>query len=102
MRSYPVRDMIMRRYDQELLGAPLWCTTTRRRAMDLRSEYHDTTEAGLRVVKRGKEATRSPEEFSYPKSKVSVRKELDSEEHHSATEADLSIANEGMQMQDNG
>ncbi|RRT44948.1 hypothetical protein B296_00037915 [Ensete ventricosum] len=25
MRRYPVRDMIMRRYDQELLGAPLWC-----------------------------------------------------------------------------
>ncbi|RZS04314.1 hypothetical protein BHM03_00034636 [Ensete ventricosum] len=22
-----MRDMIMRRYDQELLGAPLWCTT---------------------------------------------------------------------------
>ncbi|RWV98560.1 hypothetical protein GW17_00038583 [Ensete ventricosum] len=26
-RSCPVRDKIMRRYDQELLGAPLWCTT---------------------------------------------------------------------------
>ncbi|RZS12948.1 hypothetical protein BHM03_00044462 [Ensete ventricosum] len=26
-RSYPVRDKIMRRYDQELLGAPLWCMT---------------------------------------------------------------------------
>ncbi|RRT62883.1 hypothetical protein B296_00012697 [Ensete ventricosum] len=26
-RSCPVRDRIMRRYDQELLGAPLWCTT---------------------------------------------------------------------------
>ncbi|RWW59766.1 hypothetical protein BHE74_00033262, partial [Ensete ventricosum] len=26
-RSYPVRDKIMRRYDQELLGARLWCTT---------------------------------------------------------------------------
>ncbi|RZR93156.1 hypothetical protein BHM03_00021587 [Ensete ventricosum] len=24
-RSCPVRDKIMRRYDQELLGAPLWC-----------------------------------------------------------------------------
>ncbi|RWW32471.1 hypothetical protein GW17_00002842 [Ensete ventricosum] len=26
-QSCPVRDKIMRRYDQELLGAPLWCTT---------------------------------------------------------------------------
>ncbi|RZR81993.1 hypothetical protein BHM03_00008329 [Ensete ventricosum] len=26
-RSCPVRDKIMRKYDQELLGAPLWCTT---------------------------------------------------------------------------
>ncbi|RWW72811.1 hypothetical protein BHE74_00019352 [Ensete ventricosum] len=26
-RSCPVRDNIMRRYDQELLGAPLWCMT---------------------------------------------------------------------------
>ncbi|RWW24051.1 hypothetical protein GW17_00011668 [Ensete ventricosum] len=26
-RSCPVRDKIMQRYDQELLGAPLWCTT---------------------------------------------------------------------------
>ncbi|RZR82442.1 hypothetical protein BHM03_00008863 [Ensete ventricosum] len=26
-RSYPVRDKIMQRYDQELLGAPLCCTT---------------------------------------------------------------------------
>ncbi|RWW50146.1 hypothetical protein BHE74_00043617 [Ensete ventricosum] len=26
-RSCPVRDKIMRRYDQELLGAPLWCMT---------------------------------------------------------------------------
>ncbi|RRT64178.1 hypothetical protein B296_00010926 [Ensete ventricosum] len=26
-RSYPMRDRIMRRYDQELLGASLWCTT---------------------------------------------------------------------------
>ncbi|RZS26754.1 hypothetical protein BHM03_00060138 [Ensete ventricosum] len=36
-----------------------------------------------------------------PKSKASVRKEVDSEEHHSAAEADLSITKEGMQMQDN-
>ncbi|RWW18039.1 hypothetical protein GW17_00017993 [Ensete ventricosum] len=33
-----------------------------------------------------------------PKSKASVRKEVDSEEHHTAVEADLPIAKEGMQM----
>ncbi|RZR82014.1 hypothetical protein BHM03_00008351 [Ensete ventricosum] len=27
MQLCPVRNKIMRRYDQELLGAPLWCTT---------------------------------------------------------------------------
>ncbi|RWW64652.1 hypothetical protein BHE74_00028093 [Ensete ventricosum] len=37
-----------------------------------------------------------------PKSKASVRKEVDSEEHHSAIEADLLIAKEGMKMQGNG
>ncbi|RWW16948.1 hypothetical protein GW17_00019142 [Ensete ventricosum] len=37
-----------------------------------------------------------------PKSKASVRKEVDSEEHHSAAEADLLIVKEGMQMQGNG
>ncbi|RWV80613.1 hypothetical protein GW17_00058084 [Ensete ventricosum] len=36
-----------------------------------------------------------------PKSKASVRKEVDSEEHHSAAEADLPIIKEGMQMQGN-
>ncbi|RRT35956.1 hypothetical protein B296_00047752, partial [Ensete ventricosum] len=37
-----------------------------------------------------------------PKSKASVRKEVDSKERHSAVEADLPIAKEGMQMQVNG
>ncbi|RRT41210.1 hypothetical protein B296_00057051 [Ensete ventricosum] len=36
-----------------------------------------------------------------PKSKASVRKEVDSEEHHSAIDADLSIVKEGIQMQGN-
>ncbi|RWW00089.1 hypothetical protein GW17_00036964 [Ensete ventricosum] len=36
------------------------------------------------------------------KSKASIRKEVDSEEHHSAAEVDLPIAKEGMQMQVNG
>ncbi|RRT33303.1 hypothetical protein B296_00043506 [Ensete ventricosum] len=55
-----------------------------------------------RVVKKGEEAMTSPVGLSYPKSKASVRKEVDSEEHYSATEADLPIAKKGMQMQVNG
>ncbi|RZR75206.1 hypothetical protein BHM03_00051819, partial [Ensete ventricosum] len=39
---------------------------------------------------------------SVPKTKASVRKEVDSEEYHSAVEADLPIAKEGIQMQGNG
>ncbi|RWV87724.1 hypothetical protein GW17_00050252 [Ensete ventricosum] len=35
------------------------------------------------------------------KSKASVRKEMDSEERHNATEVDLLIAKEGMHMQGN-
>ncbi|RRT44334.1 hypothetical protein B296_00018709 [Ensete ventricosum] len=37
-----------------------------------------------------------------PKSKVLIRKEVDSEECHSAAEVDLSIAKKGMEMQSNG
>ncbi|RZS04692.1 hypothetical protein BHM03_00035073 [Ensete ventricosum] len=36
-----------------------------------------------------------------PKSKASVRNEMDSEECHSAVEADLPFAKKGMQMQGN-
>ncbi|RWW82394.1 hypothetical protein BHE74_00009135 [Ensete ventricosum] len=39
---------------------------------------------------------------STTQSKASVRKEVNSEEHHSAAEADLPIVKEGMQMQVNG
>ncbi|RWW65647.1 hypothetical protein BHE74_00027040 [Ensete ventricosum] len=54
-QSCPVRDKIMRRYDQELLGAPLWSAgsstsvnnTTIRRAVDSRGECHGPAEAGL-------------------------------------------------------
>ncbi|RZS20304.1 hypothetical protein BHM03_00052819 [Ensete ventricosum] len=47
------------------------------------------------VVERGEEATMSSKGLNYPKSKVSVRKEVDSEERHSAAEVDLPIAKEG-------
>ncbi|RWW53538.1 hypothetical protein BHE74_00039966 [Ensete ventricosum] len=77
--------------DQELLGAPLRLTSQRTRPKVLKQ-----------VVRRGEEATTSSEGLNYPKSKVSVRKEVDSEERHSAVEADLPIAKEATQMQDNG
>ncbi|RRT54872.1 hypothetical protein B296_00017014 [Ensete ventricosum] len=54
------------------------------------------------VVERDEKAMTSPEGLSYPKSKVSVRKEVDSEERHIIVEADLLIAKEEMQMQGNG
>ncbi|RRT31202.1 hypothetical protein B296_00058896, partial [Ensete ventricosum] len=59
---------------------------------------HNGVEAG------GQKGRGSDDESSgaqLPKSKASVRKEVDSEEHHSAADADLLIAKEGMQMQVN-
>ncbi|RZS26546.1 hypothetical protein BHM03_00059900 [Ensete ventricosum] len=159
-RSCPVRDMIMRRYDPELLGAPLWCTTqqeglwiqgvnvmilqrqvfvcaseltldesltnvaikeakenrtgtspaTRWRRPCMRVAVYLSIDQGelLRghssVEASGRKGRGSDDESSgaqLPKSKASVRKEVDSEEHHSATEADLPIAKEGMKMQGN-
>ncbi|RRT32532.1 hypothetical protein B296_00048748 [Ensete ventricosum] len=51
MRTYTVRDKIMRMYDQELLGFTLVYVTIRRRAMDSRSECHGTVETGLSCVR---------------------------------------------------
>ncbi|RZR72494.1 hypothetical protein BHM03_00014084 [Ensete ventricosum] len=54
---------------------------------------HSGIEAG------GRKGRENNDEFSgaqLPKSKASVRNEVDSEEHHSAVEADISIAKEGM------
>ncbi|RWW61637.1 hypothetical protein BHE74_00031307 [Ensete ventricosum] len=45
---------------------------------------------------------REPDKSEDKADKASVRKEVDSEERHSAVEADLPIAKEGMQMQVNG
>ncbi|RWW36556.1 hypothetical protein BHE74_00058410 [Ensete ventricosum] len=67
--------------DQELLGAPL-----------------SGVEAGGR---KGRGSDDESSGAQLPKSKASVRKEVDSEEHHSAVEADLPITKEGMQMQGN-
>ncbi|RZS06407.1 hypothetical protein BHM03_00037057 [Ensete ventricosum] len=138
-QSCPVRDKIMRRYDQELLGAPLWCMIGAAGELDCFSAHIRLREPGksedkadpatrwwrpcMRVAvclsidqgellgghsgveAGGRKGRGSDDESSgaqLPKSKASVRKEVDSEEHHSATEADLPIAKEGMQMQVNG
>ncbi|RWW52901.1 hypothetical protein BHE74_00040648 [Ensete ventricosum] len=87
-------DLIIQRYDRNgWRGGLLQCSYSLKGARQVRGQG--------RVVERGEEATTSPEGLSYPKSKASIRKEVDSEEHHSAAEADLPIVKEGTQMQDN-
>ncbi|RWV87490.1 hypothetical protein GW17_00050507 [Ensete ventricosum] len=60
---------------------------------------HNSVEAGGR---KGRGSDDESSGAQLPKSKASVRKEVDSEEHHSAVEADLLIMKEGMHMQGNG
>ncbi|RRT44226.1 hypothetical protein B296_00047595, partial [Ensete ventricosum] len=60
---------------------------------------HSGVEAGGR---KGRGSDDESSGAQLPKSKTSVRKEVDSEERHSAVEADLPIAKEGMKMQGNG
>ncbi|RWV79455.1 hypothetical protein GW17_00059411 [Ensete ventricosum] len=71
----------------------------RLREPDKSEDKADGVEAGGR---KGRGSDDESSGAQLPKSKVSVRKEVDSEEHHSAVEADLPIAKEGMQMQGNG
>ncbi|RWW50463.1 hypothetical protein BHE74_00043261, partial [Ensete ventricosum] len=59
----------------------------------------DGVEAGGR---KGRRSDDESSEAQLPKSKASVRKEVDSEEHYSVVEADLPIVKEEMQIQDNG
>ncbi|RZS05573.1 hypothetical protein BHM03_00036102 [Ensete ventricosum] len=60
---------------------------------------HSGVEAGGR---KGRGSDDESSGAQLPKSKASVRKEVDSEEHHSAAEADLPIVKEGIRMQGNG
>ncbi|RWV91159.1 hypothetical protein GW17_00046576 [Ensete ventricosum] len=60
---------------------------------------HNGVEAGGR---KGRGSDDESSGAQLPKSKASVRKAVDSEEHRSAAKADLLIAKEGMQMQING
>ncbi|RWW42719.1 hypothetical protein BHE74_00051699 [Ensete ventricosum] len=60
---------------------------------------HSGVEAGGR---KGRGSDDESSEAQLPKSKASVRKEVDSEEHHSAAKADLPIAKERMKMHGNG
>ncbi|RWV86875.1 hypothetical protein GW17_00051185 [Ensete ventricosum] len=82
-------DLIVLRYDRSSWRVGLLqCSHSLKRARQVRGQS--------RVVERGEEATTSPVGLSSPKVKASVRKAVDSEEHHSAAEADLPIAKEGM------
>ncbi|RWW48811.1 hypothetical protein BHE74_00045070 [Ensete ventricosum] len=60
---------------------------------------HSGVEAGGR---KGRGSDDESSGAQLPKIKVSVRKEVDWEEHHSAVEADLPITKEWMKMQGNG
>ncbi|RWV92609.1 hypothetical protein GW17_00045000 [Ensete ventricosum] len=55
-----------------------------------------TTEGEVRLWSKGVRKRRRVQWVQLPKSKASVRKEVDSEDHHNAAEADLPIAKEGM------
>ncbi|RWW49282.1 hypothetical protein BHE74_00044581 [Ensete ventricosum] len=61
-------------------------------------EGHSGVEAGDR---KGRGSDDESSGTQLPKSKASVRKEVDSEERHNVAEADLSIVKEGTQMQGN-
>ncbi|RWW12360.1 hypothetical protein GW17_00023977 [Ensete ventricosum] len=94
-------DMIIQMYDRsDWRVVLLQCSHSLNGARQVRGQGRNTVVL-KQVVERGEEATTSLVGLNYPKSKASVRKEVDSEEHHSATEADLSIVKEGMQMQGN-
>ncbi|RWV92794.1 hypothetical protein GW17_00044799 [Ensete ventricosum] len=66
---------------------------------DKSEDNADGVEAGGR---KGQGSDDESSRAQLPKSKALVRKEVDSEEHHSAAKADLPIAKEGMQIQGNG
>ncbi|RWV87233.1 hypothetical protein GW17_00050802 [Ensete ventricosum] len=67
----------------------------RLRESDKSEDKADGVKAGGR---KGRESDDESSGAQLPKSKASVRKEVDSEERHSAAKADLPIAKEGMKM----
>ncbi|RWW38598.1 hypothetical protein BHE74_00056157 [Ensete ventricosum] len=67
----------------------------------IRLREPDKSEDKAEWSKGARKRRRVQRGISLPKSKASVRKEADSEEHHSAAEADLPIAKEGIKMQGN-
>ncbi|RZR86814.1 hypothetical protein BHM03_00014076 [Ensete ventricosum] len=91
MRRRPVRDMIMQRYDQELLGAPFRRTESTwtlqqdggAHAWELqfvipstKGNCSENTGVLKLVVERGEEATMSPDGLSYPSAKRRLEREL--------------------------
>ncbi|RWW66917.1 hypothetical protein BHE74_00025681 [Ensete ventricosum] len=103
-------DLIIQRYDQSSWRVGLLqCSHSLKGARQVRGQGriserellggHSGVEAGGR---KGRGSDDESNEAQLPKSKASVRKEVDSEEHHSVAEADLPIAKEAMNMQGNG
>ncbi|RZS21909.1 hypothetical protein BHM03_00054615 [Ensete ventricosum] len=84
-------DLIIQRYDQSgrRVGL-LQCSHSLKGARQVRGQS------------RGRGSDDESSGAQLPKSKASVRKDVDSKEHHSAAKADLPITKEGMKMQDNG
>ncbi|RRT32735.1 hypothetical protein B296_00058529 [Ensete ventricosum] len=71
----------------------------RLRELDKSEDKAEGVEAGGRKGQGSDDESRGAQ---LPKSKVSVRKEIDSEECHSVAKADLPIAKKGTRMQGNG
>ncbi|RWW47023.1 hypothetical protein BHE74_00047025 [Ensete ventricosum] len=99
-------DLIIQKYDQRgwRVGL-LQCSHSLKGAQQVRGQGRGELLGGHGVEASGRKGRGSDDESSgaqLPKSKASVRKEVDSEEHHSAVETDLPIAKEGMKMQGNG
>ncbi|RRT33350.1 hypothetical protein B296_00057658 [Ensete ventricosum] len=100
-------DLIIQRYDRSdrRVGLLQWSHSLKgARQVRGRSRVkllggHNSVEASGR---KGRGSDDESSGAQLPRSKVSVRKEVDSEEHHSVAKVDLLIAKEGMQMQDNG
>ncbi|RRT33428.1 hypothetical protein B296_00053727 [Ensete ventricosum] len=100
-------DLIIQRYDWSGWRAGLLqCSHSLKGAWQVRGQGRGELLGGhIGVEAGGRKGRGSDDESSGtqpPKSKASVRKEVDSEEHHSAAEADLPIAKEGTQMRGNG
>ncbi|RWW55612.1 hypothetical protein BHE74_00037741 [Ensete ventricosum] len=98
----------MRRYDQELLRALLCCMTQQEEDLWIQGVNIVVPQrrvfvcASELVLDKSLSHQHMRAVYHRGRSPTSVRNEVDSEEHHSAVEADLPFAKEEMKMQGNG